>query len=225
MDSQRDLIDGLLQFVTLAESERKLLAADLHDQTLSDLRELARIARRLFELPEEKMSPEVRDGLGYIVTGLGETMNEVRRAMESLSPSALDTLGLLPALENCLTRAASASERPFATRFACLVKEEDVRLTETEQLLVYRIVQEAINNISTHAHARSVELLVARVGDELFIRVVDDGRGMTESGELGRARGLENMRYRARLIGANLTWLRGMGGQGTAVEVYVPMKG
>ncbi len=225
MDTQRELIEGLLQFVTLAESERKLLAADLHDQTLSDLRELARIARRLSELPDEKMSPEVRDGLGYIVTGLGETMNEVRRAMENLSPSALDTLGLLPALENCLTRAASASERPFATRFACMVKEEEVRLTEIEQLLVYRIVQEAINNISSHARARAVELLVARVGDDLFIRVVDDGCGMTQSGELGRARGLENMRYRARLIGANLTWLRGMGGQGTAVEVYVPMKG
>ena len=224
MDTQRDLIEGLLQFVTLAESERKLLAADLHDQTLSDLRELARIARRLFELPDEKMSPEVRDGLGYIVTGLGEAMNEVRRAMENLSPSALDTLGLLPALENCLTRAAAGSEEPFATRFACLIKEEEVHLTEIEQLLVYRIVQEAINNISTHAHARSVELLVARVGPDLFIRVVDDGRGMTESGELGRARGLENMRYRARLIGASLTWLRGMGGRGTAVEVYVPMK-
>lgn len=225
MDTQRELIEGLLQFVTLAESERKLLAADLHDQTLSDLRELARIARRLVDLPDEKMSPEVRDGLGYIVTGLGEAMNEVRRAMENLSPSALDTLGLLPALENCLSRAASACERPFATRFACLIKEEEVRLTEIEELLVYRIVQEAINNISSHAHARSVELLIARVGDDLFIRVVDDGRGMTESGELGRARGLENMRYRARLIGASLTWLRGMGGQGTAVEIYVPMKG
>jgi signal transduction histidine kinase len=224
LDTQRELIEGLLQFVTLAESERKLLAADLHDQTLSDLRELVRISRRLFELPEGKMSPEVRDGLGYIVTGLEEAMNEVRRAMESLSPSALDTLGFLPALENCLARAAAGSDRPFQTRFACLVKEEEVRLSEIEQLLVYRIVQEALNNISKHAYARSVELLVARVGDDLFIRVVDDGRGMTESGELGRARGLQNMRYRARLIGASLTWLRGMGGQGTAVEVYVPMK-
>jgi signal transduction histidine kinase len=225
LDSQRELIEGLLQFVTLAESERKLLAADLHDQTLSDLRELARIARRLFELPEGKMSPEVRDGIGYIMNGLEAAMNEVRRAMESLSPSALDTLGFLPALENCLARAASSSDRPFATRFACLVREEEVRLSEIEQLLVYRIVQEALNNISKHASARAVELLVARVSGDLFIRVVDDGRGMTESGELGRARGLENMRYRARLIGASLTWLRGMGGQGTAVEVCVPMEG
>jgi signal transduction histidine kinase len=225
LNTQRELIEGLLEFVTLAESERKLLAADLHDQTLSDLRELARIARRLFELPEAKMAPEVRDGLGYLVRGLEEAMNEVRRAMESLSPSALDTLGLLPALENCLARAAASADRPFTTRFACLVREEEVRLSEIEQLLVYRIVQEALNNISKHALARSVELLVARVGDDLFIRVVDDGRGMTDSGELGRARGLDNMRYRARLMGANLTWLRGMGGQGTAVEVYVPMKG
>ncbi len=224
MDTQRELIEGLLEFVTLVESERKLLAADLHDQTLSDLRELARLARRLFEKPEGAMTQEVRNGLAKIMFGLETAMDEVRRAMENLSPSALETMGLAPAIESCLTRAASACERPFATRFACLVKEDEITLSEPEQLLVYRIAQEAINNILKHSWARSVELIIMLYGGDLLIRVTDDGRGMVESSELRRTRGLYNMRYRARLIGARLTWLRATGERGTVVELRVPLQ-
>lgn len=225
LNTQGELIEGLLQFATLVESERKLLAADLHDQTLSDLREMVRLARRLFEKPEGAMSQEVRNGLAKLIYGLESAMDEVRRAMENLSPSALDTLGLVPAIESCLARASQSSERPFLTRFACLAKYEDIILSETEQLLLYRIVQEALNNISKHAVARFVEILILREGEGLLVRVTDDGRGMTPSGDLRRARGIENMRYRARLIGAKLTWLKATGKRGTVVEVRVPITG
>jgi two-component system, NarL family, sensor histidine kinase UhpB len=224
LNPSRDLIEGLLQFVTLVESERKLLAADLHDQTLSDLRELARLARRLFEKPEDAMSQEVRNGLAKLIFGLETAMDEVRRAMENLSPSALDTLGFAPAIESCLSRASQSCERPFLTRFAYLAGGEDIALSETEQLLLYRIVQEALNNISKHAAARFVELVIMREGHSLLVRVSDDGRGMSPSGDLRRARGIDNMRYRAHLIGAELTWLRATGRRGTVVEVRVPIK-
>jgi len=225
LDTQRDLIEGLLQFVTLVEGERKLLAADLHDQTLSDLRELARLARRLFEKPEGTMNQEVRNGLAKLIYGLESAMDEVRRAMENLSPSALETLGLVPAIESCLTRASQSAERQFLTRFACLAKEADFNLSETEQLLTYRIVQEALNNISKHAAARFVEIVILREGGSLLIRVSDDGRGMSVSADLRRARGIDNMRYRARLIGAELTWLKATGRRGTVVELRVPIRG
>jgi signal transduction histidine kinase len=224
LDTREQLIEGLLQFVTLVESERKLLAADLHDQTLSDLRELARLARRLFDKPEGAMTQEVRNGLAKLMYGLETAMDEVRRAMENLSPSALDTLGLVPAIESCLARASQKSERPFLTRFACPVRVDDINLTETEQLLLYRIVQESLNNISKHASARFVEIVIMREGDNLLIRVSDDGRGMTTSSDLRRARGIENMRYRARLIGADLTWLKATGRRGTVVEVRMPIR-
>jgi signal transduction histidine kinase len=224
LNTQQDLIEGLMQFVTLVESERKLLAADLHDQTLSDLREMVRLARRLFEKPEGAMTQEVRNGLAKLIFSLESAMDEVRRAMENLSPSTLDTLGFVPALESCLSRASQGSERPFLTRFACLARGEDIDLSETEQLLLYRIVQEALTNISKHAAARFVELVILREGESLLIRVTDDGRGMTVSENLRRACGTENMRYRARLIGAELTWLQATGRRGTVVEVRVPIR-
>jgi signal transduction histidine kinase len=224
METQQELIEGLLQYVTLAEGERKLLAADLHDQTLFDLRELAQLARRLSDKLRDSPLSEVRAGLVQLTEGIEAAMDEVRRAMESLSPSALDTLGLLPAIENCLERASASCEKPFATRFSAFGREEQIPLSEIEQLLVYRIIQEAFNNIAKHAGARSVEVLIVQTGANLFIRVTDDGDGMIASGDLRRARGLENMRYRARLIGAQLTWLRATGGRGTVVEMRVPLK-
>jgi len=223
LDTQGELIEGLLKFVTLVESERKLLAADLHDQTLSDLRELARLARRLFEKPEAAMSQEVRNGLAKLIFGIDAAMDEVRRAMENLSPSALDTLGFVPAVESCLARASQSAERTFLTRFACLTQIEDIELSETKQLLLYRIVQEALNNISKHASARFGEFVILREGENLLIRVSDDGRGITTSSDLRRARGIENMRYRARLIGADLTWLHATGRRGTVVELRMPI--
>ena len=170
------------------------------------------------------MNQEVRNGLAKLIFGLEAAMDEVRRAMENLSPSALDTLGLIPAIESCLTRTSQSCERPFLTRFACPGKIDDLELTDTEQLLVYRIVQEALNNISKHASARFVEIVIIRDSDGLLIRVSDDGRGMTVSGDLRRARGIDNMRYRARLIGAELTWLRATGRRGTVVELRLPME-
>lgn len=225
MDNQQDMIEGLLQFVTLAESERKLLAADLHDQTLSDLREMALLARRLYDKPPDAMTGDVRDGLAQIVAGVTAAMDEVRRAMENLSPSALDTLGFIPAIESCLSRASSAGDRIFAARFSCSIRESDINLSETEQLLLYRIVQEALNNIAKHAGASLVEIVLTRASGDMLIRVTDDGRGMTISRDLLRTRGMENMRYRAKLLGAQIAWLNITGKQGTTVEIRLPLQG
>jgi signal transduction histidine kinase len=208
--------------LSLVEGERKLLAADLHDQTLADLRELAQLARRLAN--NESSAEELRQGLLQLIAGLDSSMDEVRRVMERLSPSSLDTLGLLPAIEDCLLRASNTCDPPIATRFSCLVVEEQITLSEIEQMLLYRIIQEALNNISKHAGASSVELLVAQLAGDLFVRITDDGCGFRSTDNLRVARGLVNMRYRAELIGARLTWLRASADRGTAVEIRVPMR-
>jgi signal transduction histidine kinase len=224
VNTQQDIIQGLLQFVTLAESERKLMAADLHDQTLFDLREMALLARRLYDKPPDAMTQEVRDGLAQIVAGVTATMDEVRRAMENLSPSALDTLGFIPAIESCLTRASTAGDRIFATRFSCSLSENEINLSDTEQLLLYRIVQEALNNIAKHASASMVEIVLMRAMGDMLIRVTDDGCGISNSSDLRRARGMDNMRYRAKLLGAKITWLNTTGRQGTVVEIRLPLQ-
>jgi two-component system, NarL family, sensor histidine kinase UhpB len=220
----QDFIDGLLNFVSLAENERKLLAAELHDQLLSDLREASLITRRVLE--DEPALPEsARLGLCRIIESVDQATNEARRIMENLRPSVLDSFGLRSALEACLRRAAANSEPPFRPHLQISVDEEDLdRLEEEEQLALYRIVQEALSNISKHARATSVCLSLEREGEMLLVRVVDDGIGLQPSQAREQARGVENMRFRAQLIRASLGWKDNQEQGGTAVELRLRLR-
>ena len=223
----QDLIDGLLNFVSLAENERKLLAAELHDQLLCDLREASLITRRVLDESQSDLPETARMGLARIIESLDEATNEARRIMENLRPSVLDSFGLRSALEACLRRAALYSDPPFRPHLEIAVAEEDLdSLEEEEQLALYRIVQEALSNISKHARACAVELSLSREGDELVVRVHDDGcglggRSLTDSEQ---SRGMENMRFRAQLIRAQLCWKENEGEGGTTVELRLRLK-
>ena len=222
----QDLIDGLLNFVSIAEDERKLLAAELHDQLLCDLREASLITRRVLD-DESNLPESVRRGLSRIIESVDQATNEARRIMENLRPSVLDSFGLRSALEACLRRAAENSEPPFRPHLEINIEEKDLDcLEEEEQLALYRIVQEALSNISKHARATSVQLMLNKEEDEtLLVRVVDNGIGLRPCQNGEQARGMENMRFRAQLIRASLCWKENEGQSGTVVELRLRLKG
>lgn len=222
----QDLIDGLLNFVSIAEDERKLLAAELHDQLLCDLREASLITRRVLD-DESDLPESVRCGLGRIIESVNQATNEARRIMENLRPSVLDSFGLRSALEACLRRAAGNSEPPFRPHLKISVEDKDLDcLEEEEQLALYRIVQEALCNISKHARATNVQLMLNKEEDEtLLVRVVDNGVGLPSCQGSAQARGMENMRFRAQLIRASLCWKENEEQSGTVVELRLSLKG
>jgi signal transduction histidine kinase len=238
----QDLIDGLLNFVSLAEDERKLLAAELHDQLLCDLREASLITRRVLEDEHGELRTGARTSLNRIIAGLEQAANEARRIMENLRPSVLDSFGLRPALESALRRAAEHSVPPLLPRLDINVTEEELeRLCEEEQLAVYRIVQEALTNAAKHAHASSISLSLCKEDEQLLVRVTDDGVGLPPVSAHAQSRGMENMRFRAQLIRATLQWRAGDGTpqgattiehggttveqRGTTVELRLDLKG
>jgi signal transduction histidine kinase len=222
----QDLIDGLLNFVSIAEDERKLLAAELHDQLLCDLREASLITRRVLD-DESNLPESVRRGLSKIIESVEQATNEARRIMENLRPSVLDSFGLRSALEACLRRAAENSEPPFRPHLEINVEEADLDcLEEEEQLALYRIVQEALCNISKHARATIVQLSLNKEEDEtLLVRVVDNGVGLRPCQNGAQARGMENMKFRAQLIRASLCWKENQEQSGTVVELRLRLKG
>lgn len=220
-----ELLGGLLNFVSLAEKERRLIAAELHDQLLFDLRELALIVRRLQKASAVPgISESFREGLEKILKGLDEAADEARRVMEHLRPSVLDSFGLFPAMEAFLRRAVETSESFITPRMQVLVKEEDQWLTEEEQLSLYRIVQEAITNICKHAKAANIHLKVFMRGNNLMVQVADDGIGLSGLPDKIAGRGMENIRFRAQLIGAVVEW-RPNEPQGTLLEITVQKRG
>ena len=220
-----ELLGGLLKFVSLAEDERRLLAAEIHDQLLSDLRGLSEVAHRLHGLAETAIAPDyLCEGLDRILQGLKAAADETRRIMEHLRPSILDSFGLISALEACLRRVALECEPMLKPRMHVQVKEEELGLSEEEQLSVYRIVQEALTNAHRHASAESVDLRICIEEDDLVVRIADDGTGLGNFTNSTDTRGLENMRFRAQLIGARIQWCRN-DPKGTLVEIRIPKRG
>jgi signal transduction histidine kinase len=211
-NSEKEWLEGLLTFVSLAEAERKFIAAELHDQILYTLGQLSLRASELAGTPERSDSACLRQ----LAEDLNKVGDDVRVVMENLSPSLLDNIGLLSALESYLRRAAQAGS--FQAQIAISVEEDELQLNEGEQLALFRIVQEAINNISKHAQAHHVCLTVFHDGPDLVLQVTDDGTGLKAPQREGPTRGIENMHFRARLIGARVEWLANPDG-GTVVDI------
>lgn len=182
-----------------AEEERRRLAADLHDQVLPELRQIAGEAARLKGLANG-MAPDLERLEGEVRAA----MDSVREVMEALRPSALDMLGLGDALESYLRKAAARRTPPLAVSVRRSGLEPE--LTPEQSLALYRIVQEGINNVLKHSGASRAGLEIANQDGVLSLALWDDGRGMPPESGLNGGHGLGNIRYRADLIGARVAW-------------------
>jgi two-component system sensor histidine kinase UhpB len=211
-NSEKEWLEGLLTFVSLAEAERKFIAAELHDEILHTLGRLSRRASELARAPEKSDCGHLQE----LATELNKVVDDVREVMENLSPSLLDNVGLLSALESYLRGAAHTGS--FQPHIAISLDEQELELNEAEQLALFRIVQEAINNIVKHAQADHVYLNAFGDCTELVLQVTDNGRGLDAARQIGLARGMGNMRFRARLIGATIEWHANPDG-GTLVDI------
>jgi signal transduction histidine kinase len=188
-----------------------MLAADLHDQVLNDLKALAQKFDTYAENGDKVLVPEIE-------SLIQQSMSEIREVMDSLCPSALEHLGLPAAIEDCCRRAATRGN--FKVRFKSSADEKLIdRLGMVEKSLLYRLVQESLTNICKHAQAKVVRATVTSEDDFLEIKVADDGRGIDPDKLQADSRGLRYMRQRADLIGATIAWQQGDDGKGTVVTV------
>ena len=196
-----------IRLAHITEAERSRIARDLHDQTLADLRQLLVMTDQL-----DKPAPGPHAPTPVLMRRkIEEVSNEIRHICEDLSPSVLENIGFVPALEWALTDAVT--HLPAVEKFAYEFHgepglEDRLRLSPTEQIQLYRIVQEAINNVCRHAKATKVTLqVVINDHDEIVIVVLDDGIGFPASPENPTGHGMANIRSRANLIGAEVSWL------------------
>jgi signal transduction histidine kinase len=211
VDANRNLANARLDLANEAERERRRIARDLHDQTLADLRHLLLIADQLPVNGNEKFDSAV------FRREIESISHEVRRICEDLSPSVLQNVGFAAALEFALANAVlhAPVEKRFKYHFVCDdMLEERARLPPNDQMQIYRIVQEAINNICRHSGATHVSMTVhCSPENDFSLTIEDDGRDFEVTGNnKSEGRGLANMRARASLIDAHISWARRVGG-------------
>ena len=224
--ANQDLANARLNLANEAERERRRIARDLHDQTLGDLRHLLLLADQFSDGRE----PIEKKPDAALLRGEIESISqEVRRICEDLSPSVLQNVGFAAALEFALSHAVGHAppERQFEYEFVCdEALEERTKLAPNVQMQIYRITQEAVNNICRHANATRVRMVVgvSEAGD--FSLTIEDNGGDFEQSSRNKleGRGLANMRARASLIDAEITWTPRSEG-GTVFELTKPRAG
>ena len=206
-----ELQESRLALVKQDESERRLLAADLHDQVLNDLRSV----QKKFEQYTADPKDESRDAIHAL---LKQTMSEIREIMDELCPVLLEEFGIAAAIEDRLDKASQQSG--FEVRFMQNAPESVLdNLSSVEKQLLYRLVQESLNNVGKHAAAKIVKIAIDQADSQLFFRITDDGKGIDPGRLSESSRGTLYMRLRAALIGAKVSWKQGPDGKGTTVEI------
>jgi signal transduction histidine kinase len=209
---EKELKEAHLLMVRQDEADRRLLASDLHDQVLNDLKALRVAIAASVEDPQS---------LERINALLDQASTQVRAVMENLTPSVLENLGLASAIDDLLRRSASPGK--FKTRFKNEAGDALARLSKIEELLLFRIVQEALSNIIKHASAKKVEITIKQSAEEVIIAINDDGLGIAKDRVRGQSRGLRYMRQRADLLGARISWLPGAEDRGCLVEIGISL--
>jgi signal transduction histidine kinase len=205
-----ELTETRLRLANETEAERSRIARDLHDQTLADLRHLLVMTDQLPGVNHSSTSDDSTPSPSALRREIEAISSEIRHICEDLSPSALENIGFLPALEWALSNAVAQlpSEEKFAYEFNCEANLEDrLRLSHIERIQLYRIVQEALNNVCRHAKAKHVKMEVrAENSTVLVIEVRDDGVGFDGARTNKTGHGIANIRSRANLIGAKAEW-------------------
>ncbi|HZZ59289.1 MAG TPA: PAS domain-containing sensor histidine kinase [Opitutaceae bacterium] len=202
------------------EAERRRIAGELHDslgQNLLLITNHAQMALRLENVPEP-----ARAECAAIADLASHAITEARRIAHDLRPYQLDQLGLTRSLEAMVDAAARSSGIAFDKH----LDPVDDLFTPEAATNVYRIVQEALSNILRHAGASRGRIAVERDIRDVSVRVEDNGRGFeparTPADERGS--GLRGMQERTRIIGGRFE-VRAAAGQGTCVEIMVPVGG
>ncbi len=203
------------------ENERKRVASELHDGLGQDL---LLIKNRVGLLAADaKHPPEVARQLAEISQNASRAIAEVRAISQALRPAALEQVGLTEALEWMVDQVAAAS----STKFSAELENIDGLLKPEMEISLYRIVQEALNNILKHAQASLVMVEIKRLRSGLWVSVFDNGNGFDPAHADGDREpkpgfGLVSMKERAKVLGGRID-CQSTPGKGTRVTLTVPL--
>jgi signal transduction histidine kinase len=187
----------------------------LHDQ-LGQLLTVLRL--RLDHLKQETDRGKMRDTMDEIIESAQHLEAEIDFLTWELRPPMLDDLGLQITLENYVREWSEHNRIPVAFHPQRL---QNRRLTGPLEINLYRIVQEALNNVAKHSQAANVEILLEPRDNNIVLIIEDDGRGFTEPHPAGRELGLAGLRERAMLMNGTAE-IEGIEGKGTTIFVRVP---
>lgn len=226
---ERRLREGLRYYIqrilVAQEDERKRIARELHDDAAQSV---LLLMRRLDEVASSEawnsLPPAVQEKLNQANESAMEALAGLRRYAQELRPAILDDMGLVAALEWLADNLSKEGIEVVAS-----IDDMGADLPREAELVLFRIAQEALNNVRKHAEAVMVTLTLDRVKDGIRMVVADNGKGFelpARSGDFGSSGklGIVGMQERAGLLGGTLS-VHSEVGRGTTVAVDIPWPG
>jgi signal transduction histidine kinase len=213
----------LTKIISAQEDERARLARELHDETAQTLGALSIAIDRARDNLDETQ-PEAAERLQEARAIAAGLMEETRRLILNLRPMALDDLGLAPAI-----RWYAETHLEEAGVLASIeVDQPSKRLPQHLEVSLFRMVQEAVNNIARHADAHQARIRLAFGDSVASVRVIDDGCGFDAEAILSlavpsRSVGLLGMQERVRLLNGHFT-VDSQPGKGTVISIEIPIE-
>ncbi|MEZ0538071.1 tetratricopeptide repeat-containing sensor histidine kinase [Fibrella arboris] len=193
------------------EGERSRIARDLHDGLGI---QLSRI--KLFvEAHQEQLPVSVKDPLNQF---LDEACTETRLISNNLRPYALSTFGLIPAIEDLIQKLNLVNE----TELTLEHYGEIPPLVDEASVMLYRVVQELLNNALKHAQAHTITIQIMANDESLLVSVDDDGQGGDFSDAPSQGNGIANIKSRIAYLGGQVMW-QSTAERGTSVMISLPM--
>ena len=220
-DRERQLEELVSKLITAQEEERRWLAYELHDSLI----QMAVVTQRYIQTFADTHPPGSKVGLGELDRALElarQTVQEARRIVKGLRPTTLDDFGLATAVRQLVEE---LQKDGWEIGYEETLGKE--RLPAEVEITLYRVTQEALNNVQKHAQITAACVKLTQWGRKVRLEVRDEGRGFDPSavsGEQGPVErmGLSSMRERVALLGGELE-IRSKPGAGTSLVAEVPL--
>ncbi|EST54471.1 histidine kinase [Brevibacillus panacihumi W25] len=199
------------------EEERKRIARELHDGVGQALYS---ILVGLNVIGQENLNDPIKQHVNDLLQMTAKAMEEVKRMALELRPSALDDLGLLPAVRSLMKRV----EKSFHIQVELHVQGERRRYSTAVETALYRILQEAMTNTAKYAQATKLGIVFEDREKEIVLTIVDDGIGFDvgQAMKEGKGLGLFGMKERAQLLGGTVD-IRSAPDEGATLIVRIPL--
>lgn len=196
------------------ETERRRVAAELHDsigQTLAMIKN-----RAVFNSQNTKEIEIAKKEFDQITRQSASAITEVREISYNLRPYLLERFGLTKALKSLFNKTAESIQIKFETE----IDDIDRLFNKEEEMSLYRIVQESLNNILKHAEAGEVKISIKKAENSLTIKIQDNGKGFATSGDGNKndGFGLLGIAERVKILGGTHT-IESVLGKGTSVII------
>ena len=222
-ETEKQVGDLSARLLDAQEAERKRISMELHDE-LGQALNIMKFRIRAIEKGLGEDQGRLRDDCDYLLEYINHVIEEVRRLSLHLSPTVLEDLGVTSAIQWLASNFSDSS----GVKLTPDIEDIDHLFPKHNWITIYRVIQEALTNISKHAHAGNVTLAIRRDEDAVVFSVVDDGIGFDPEGArmndiTERGLGLATMDERVRMLGGTLD-LWSQGGVGTRLTFRIPVE-